>query len=127
MSMLPVEKTSTNIKSDSYDFAEECIPGKISNVDEPQNLFELYRILKALGDPVRLKLVSLILQSSNHEACLCNLNLSFNLSQPTLSHHLKILKDTKVLIKTKRANWSYFSVNPILMDLIVQMFDLDLS
>jgi ArsR family transcriptional regulator len=64
--------------------------------------------LKALGDPVRLRLMSLIAAHASGEACVCDLNESFDLSQPTISRHLKILHDAGLLTREKRGAWVYY-------------------
>jgi DNA-binding transcriptional ArsR family regulator len=60
-------------------------------------------LLKALGDPVRLRLMSLVLCHQNAEACVCDPLPAFELSQPTISHHLKVLHETGLLNREKRA------------------------
>lgn len=65
-------------------------------------------VLKALGDPVRLRLLSLIAAHEGGEACVCDLNESFDLSQPTISRHLKILHDAELLERQKRGVWVYY-------------------
>ena len=69
-------------------------------------------LLKALADPVRLRLVSLIAASAGGEACVCDLNDAFDLSQPTISHHLKVLHDSGLLDRSKRGVWVYYRVRP---------------
>ncbi|WP_413251084.1 ArsR/SmtB family transcription factor [Sinomonas flava] len=64
--------------------------------------------LKALGDPVRLRLMSLIAAHEDGEACVCDLNEAFELSQPTISRHLKILHDAGLLEREKRGVWVYY-------------------
>jgi ArsR family transcriptional regulator len=65
-------------------------------------------LLKALADPVRLRLVSLIAAHENAEACVCDLNDAFDLSQPTISHHLKVLHEAGLLDRSKRGTWVYY-------------------
>ena len=67
-------------------------------------------LLKALADPVRLRLVSIVAASEGGEACVCDLNDAFDLSQPTISHHLKVLHDAGLLDRTKRGVWVYYAV-----------------
>jgi len=67
-------------------------------------------LLKALADPVRLRLVSLIAASAGGEACVCDLNDAFELSQPTISHHLKVLHESGLLDRSKRGVWVYYRV-----------------
>ncbi len=66
--------------------------------------------LKALADPVRLRLLSLVAAHDQGEACVCDLNDAFELSQPTISHHLKVLHEAGLLDRTKRGVWVYYRV-----------------
>ncbi|MFB9712848.1 metalloregulator ArsR/SmtB family transcription factor [Arthrobacter methylotrophus] len=65
-------------------------------------------LLKALGDPVRLRLMSLVASHAGGEACVCDLNDAFELSQPTISHHLKVLHEAGLLDREKRGVWVYY-------------------
>ncbi len=67
-------------------------------------------VLKALGDPVRLRLMSLVASHADGEACVCDLHEAFELSQPTISHHLKVLHDTGLLERSKRGVWVFYRV-----------------
>ena len=73
---------------------------------------ELAGRLKAVADPARLRLVSLILASANAEACVCDLTEPLGLSQPTVSHHLKVLADAGLLEREKRGRWAYYRAVP---------------
>jgi ArsR family transcriptional regulator len=65
-------------------------------------------LLKALADPVRLRLMSIVLSYEGGEACVCDLTGAFQLSQPTISHHLKVLHDAGLLERDKRGTWVYY-------------------
>jgi ArsR family transcriptional regulator len=67
-------------------------------------------LLKALADPVRLRLLSLVASYADGEACVCDLNDAFDLSQPTISHHLKVLHEAGLLDRSKRGVWVYYRV-----------------
>jgi len=67
-------------------------------------------LLKALADPVRLRLMSLVASHPGGEACVCDLNDAFDLSQPTISHHLKVLHAAGLVDREKRGVWVYFRV-----------------
>jgi ArsR family transcriptional regulator, arsenate/arsenite/antimonite-responsive transcriptional repressor len=69
-------------------------------------------LLKALAEPVRLRLMSLIASHEGGEACVCDLAGAFDLSQPTISHHLKVLHEAGVLERTKRGVWVYYRARP---------------
>jgi len=80
---------------------------------EPISNDEALRIaplLKALADPVRLRLLSLVASRADQEARVCDLNDAFDLSQPTISHHLKVLHEIGLLDRTKRGVWVYYRV-----------------
>src|SRR5277367_6467722 len=65
-------------------------------------------LLKALADPVRLRLMSLVASHDGGEACVCDLNDAFDLSQPTIRHHLKVLHEAGLLDREKRGVWVYY-------------------
>lgn len=65
-------------------------------------------LLKALADPARLRLLSLVASHQGGEACVCDLNDAFDLSQPTISHHLKVLHEAGLLDREKRGIWVYY-------------------
>ena len=65
-------------------------------------------LLKALADPVRLRLMSLVASHEGGEACICDLNAAFDLSQPTISHHMKVLHEAGLVDREKRGVWVYY-------------------
>lgn len=67
-------------------------------------------MFKALGDPVRLRLVSLI--AAQREACVCDLTTAFELSPPTISHHLKVLREAGLVESQRRGTWVYYWIRP---------------
>src|SRR5205814_4135282 len=69
-------------------------------------------VLKALADPARLRLLSLIQASPDGEACVCDLTAPIGLSQPTVSHHLRILTESGLLEREKRGVWAYYRLVP---------------
>ena len=79
-------------------------------------------LLKALADPVRLRLVSLIASSQSGEACVCDLNDAFDLTQATISHHLKVLHTAGVLDRDKRGVWVYYAVRPDALSAVANLF-----
>lgn len=74
------------------------------------------RLFKALGDPVRVKLLTLVRQSPDGEACFCDLAEEFDFAQSTLSHHLRILVDAGVLSRARRGTWSWYRVEHEALD-----------
>ena len=69
-------------------------------------------MLKALADPKRLRLVSMVAAHEGSEACVCDLTGPLGLTQPTISHHLKVLVDAGILSRDKRGVWAYYAVVP---------------
>ena len=69
---------------------------------------QIVPLLKALADPVRLRLMSLVASYHGGEACVCDLAGAFDLSQPTISHHLKVLHEVGLLDRSKRGVWVYY-------------------
>ena len=83
---------------------------------------EVATLLKALADPVRLRLVSLIASTDAGEACVCDLNAAFPLTQATVSHHLKVLHTAGVLDRDKRGVWAYYRVRPEALAAVADVF-----
>jgi ArsR family transcriptional regulator, arsenate/arsenite/antimonite-responsive transcriptional repressor len=77
---------------------------------------DLARTLKALADPTRLRLVSMVAAREDGEACVCDLTEPLGLTQPTISHHLKILVDAGIFTRDKRGVWAYYALVPAAMD-----------
>ncbi|MEV7414907.1 metalloregulator ArsR/SmtB family transcription factor [Streptomyces sp. NPDC089919] len=73
---------------------------------------ELSRMFKALSDPIRLRLLSLIASHEGGEACVCDLTGPFDVSQPTISHHLKVLREAGLVGSERRGTWVYYWVLP---------------
>lgn len=78
-------------------------------------------LLKALADPVRLRLMSLVASHEGGEACVCDLTAGFDLSQPTISHHLKVLHEAGLLERSKRGTWVYYKAR---LDALADLADL---
>ncbi|MGH3275812.1 MAG: metalloregulator ArsR/SmtB family transcription factor [Streptosporangiaceae bacterium] len=74
----------------------------------PAQAEQIAPLLKALADPVRLRLMSLVASHEGGEACVCDLAGAFELSQPTISHHLKVLHQSGLLERDKRGVWVYY-------------------
>ena len=68
----------------------------------------LAQVFKALGDPVRLRLLSLIGAHQGGEVCVCDLTAAFDLTQPTISHHLKVLREAGIITSERRGTWVYY-------------------
>ncbi len=91
------------------DLAACCsaVTGGVLDLDAAERLA---RIFKALGDPTRVRLISLIAAHSGGEACVCDLTDPVGLSQPTVSHHLKQLVEAGLITREQRGRWSYYRV-----------------
>jgi ArsR family transcriptional regulator len=76
---------------------------------------ELAKVFKALGDPVRLRLLSLIASHAGGEACVCDLTDAFELTGPTISHHLKVLREAGIIDGDRRGTWVYYRVLPTML------------
>lgn len=76
---------------------------------------ELARVFKAVADPVRLRLLSLIASHAGGEACVCDLTGPFALTGPTISHHLKVLREAGLIDGERRGTWVYYRVRPELL------------
>ena len=77
--------------------------------------------MKALADPARLRLLSIVAASEGSEACVCDLIEPVGLSQPTVSHHLKILTAAGFLTRSKRGTWAYFTLVPGALDRVARL------
>jgi ArsR family transcriptional regulator len=93
-------------------------------VREPLDALEaeqLAHTIKALADPTRLRLLSIVAASADAEACVCDLTEPVGLSQPTVSHHLKVLTEAGFLTRSKRGTWAYFRLVPGALDRVAQL------
>lgn len=88
-----------------------CSPLVGQPLSEPQAV-ELAVMFKALGDPVRLRLLSLIASHDGGESCVCDLTGAFALTGPTISHHLKVLRESGLITGERRGTWVYYRVQP---------------
>ena len=95
---------------------QACCAPIVREVMSPGNAESLARSMKALADPARLRLMSMVAAHDGGEACVCDLTEPLGLSQPTVSHHLKVLVDAGFLSRTKRGTWAYFRVVPGSLD-----------
>jgi ArsR family transcriptional regulator len=100
----------------SLPLADECCTPLLRQPITASQAVSLARILKSLADPVRLRLVSLVAAHAGGEACVCELTEPLGLTQPTISHHLKILVDAGIFTRDKRGVWAYYALVPSAMD-----------
>lgn len=100
--------------------AVACAPLTRAALDAGQ-AEDLARSLKALADPTRLRLVSIVAASAGGEACACDLTEPVGLSQSTVSHHLKVLTDAGFLSRTQRGTWAYFRLMPGALESVAKL------
>ncbi|MER6706225.1 ArsR/SmtB family transcription factor [Streptomyces fumanus] len=94
------------------DGAGACCPGLLTAPLDEGQAVELAKVFKALGDPVRLRLLSMIASRAGGEVCVCDLTPAFALSQPTISHHLKLLRQAGLIDCERRGTWVYYWLVP---------------
>ncbi len=97
-----------------------CAPVTREPLDETRAK-ALAGVLKAIADPTRLRLLSLVAAHEGGEACVCELTDPVGLSQPTVSHHLKILVDAGLLARDKRGVWAYYAIVPGALDAVADI------
>ncbi|MFC9678854.1 ArsR/SmtB family transcription factor [Streptomyces sp. NPDC056948] len=96
-----------------------CCEGLAAAPLDEERARELAKVFKALGDPVRLRLLSMIAsRGEGGEVCVCELTPAFDLSQPTISHHLKLLRQAGLIDCERRGTWVYYWVLPGVLDRI---------
>lgn len=88
--------------------AAACCSPLTAGVIDDDAAQQLARIFKALGDPTRVRLVSMIAAADGAEACICDLTEPVGLSQPTVSHHMKLLADAGLVEREQRGKWAYY-------------------
>lgn len=96
-----------------------CSPvaGSVLDVQSAERLAHLF---KALSDPTRVRLLSLIAATEGGEACICDLTAPVALSQPTVSHHMRLLVDAGLVTRDQRGKWAYYRVVPETLRLIAE-------
>jgi ArsR family transcriptional regulator len=101
-----------------------CAPEGLAEPIERPQAEQLATLLKAIADPTRLQLISYINSSNNAEACVCNLTDPLALTQPTVSHHLKVLTDAGLIEREKRGTWVWYKVNQNRWQQLSKLFEI---
>lgn len=114
--MRVTSSTAFDNSSQEIRLAEACCPPLLREPITAGQAADLARLLKALADPTRLRLVSMVAAHEGGEACVCDLTEPLGLSQPTISHHLKILVDAGIFSRDKRGVWAYYALIPSALD-----------
>ncbi|MFJ9122671.1 MULTISPECIES: ArsR/SmtB family transcription factor [unclassified Streptomyces] len=96
--------------------ADACCPGLLTAPLDEEQAVDLAKVFKALGDPVRLRLLSMIASRDGEDICVCDLTPAFDLSQPTISHHLKLLRQAGLIDCERRGTWVYYWLLPEMTD-----------
>ena len=110
------EAVASESEAPVIDLLTACAPKGLTAPLSRDRAFDLAHLLKALADPARLRLVSLIRSAPTGEACVCDLTEALGLSQPTVSHHLKVLTEAGLLQRERRGTWAWYSVVPGVLD-----------
>lgn len=103
-----------------------ALPGNGALVDGPLEVSRagvLAGAFKALGDPVRLRLLSMIASAAEGEICVCDLSAAFALTGPTISHHLRILREAGLVDCSRRGTWVYYRLVPATLALLAGLLD----
>ena len=108
MKTLPLVQTEPESEAES----QTCCPTVTGTAISAEQAEQLAGVLKAIAEPTRLRLLSLVAAHEGGEACVCDLTAPVGLSQPTVSHHLKILVDAGLLHREKRGVWAYYRLVP---------------
>jgi len=98
-----------------------CCTSLVQEPLRPADAEQLATTLKALADPARLRLLSIVASSEGAEACVCDLIDPIGLSQPTVSHHLKVLTEAGFLTRSKRGTWAYYRLVPDALEQISRL------
>ncbi len=104
------------------DLASCCSPVTGGRIDDTA-AEALARMFKALADPNRVKLLSMIAAAEGQEACACDLTTPVGLAQPTVSHHMKILTEAGLVSREQRGKWAYFSLVPGVLESLAAALD----
>ena len=91
---------------------DNCCTPLFDGVIDDQDAIEMAPVLAALADPVRLRMVSMLAAAPDGSACGCDLEEPLGLSQPTVSHHLKVLREAGLIEGERRGRWIHYSVIP---------------
>jgi len=112
--------TDAHVLLPVLDTAGCCEPFTQALIDEEQ-AGNLACLLKAIADPARLRLLSLVAAEASGESCVCDLTEPLGLSQPTVSYHLKKLVEAGLLAREKRGTWAYYSLVPGALDALAAL------
>ncbi|MGF1675749.1 MAG: ArsR/SmtB family transcription factor [Rivularia sp. (in: cyanobacteria)] len=95
---------------EKYKPKETCCSSLLAGCLTPEQAVDLSVIFRVLGEPARLQILSLIAAQPNREVCACELVKPLGLSQPTVSHHLKVMYEIGLLERERRGTWIYYRI-----------------
>jgi ArsR family transcriptional regulator, arsenate/arsenite/antimonite-responsive transcriptional repressor len=110
--LLPIMATSSS-----------CCTPMVAEALTPEGAADLARSFKALGDPVRLRVLSLIAARAGGEVCVCEITDAFDLTGPTISHHLRVLRESGLVDSQRRGTWVYYWIIPAKLAALSQLLD----
>jgi ArsR family transcriptional regulator len=105
--------------------AVPCCPPMATSRIPAESAATLSQAFKALGDPIRLQMMSMIASADGGEICVCDLTPAFAISGPTISHHLKVLREAGLVDAERRASWVYYRARPALMRQLAILLAID--
>ena len=108
--------------ADSFSSSSDtaCCSPRTRDAMTAESATALAHSLKALADPTRLRLISMVAAHTDAEACVCDLTEPLRLSQGTVSHHLKVLVEAQIFSRDKRGTWAYYRLVPGALESIAQ-------
>ena len=125
---MSIQRASDGLAIVSLAGPETCAqPALIGEPIGEGSAAELAQVFKALGDPVRLRLVSLIGARQGGEVCVCDLASAFDLTQPTISHHLKVLREAGIIDSERRGTWVYYRLVPAALERMAALLAVHVS
>jgi ArsR family transcriptional regulator len=105
------------------DQPQACCPPLVTEALSADTAVQLAAGFKALGDPVRLRLLSMIASHPGGEVCVCDVSTAFALTGPTISHHLKVLRTAGLIDAERRGTWVYYWVKPDVLSQLASLLD----
>ena len=115
--------TTRKPRTETISSGPPCCPSGLREPMDRATAENLAHLLKAVADPARLQLLAQIRASNDGEVCACDLTDPLGLSQPTVSHHLKVLTEAGLITREQRGTWAWFSLVPEQLEALASVFD----
>ena len=103
----------------------ECCPSVLAAPLQREDAERMAEILRVLADPARLQLVSILAGRPDLESCVCDLSEPLGLTQPTVSHHLRVLADVGLLSREQRGRWAFFRLRPEKLAILLEALSVE--